>query len=48
VDIKQSYKLGGSFYRSKPGNLDDYLPALQAIEKHWFGCACVPARENIK
>jgi two-component system, chemotaxis family, response regulator Rcp1 len=45
-DIQRSYELGANCYVSKPGSLQDFLSAVQAIEKFWFGCASVPAREN--
>src|SRR5271163_700865 len=39
LDIKRCYQLGANCYVSKPGNLDDYLLTLRAIEEFWFGSA---------
>jgi two-component system response regulator len=41
-DIARSYELGANCYVSKPGNLKDYLAAVQSIEKFWFGSASLP------
>jgi hypothetical protein len=31
---------------SKPGNLKDYLSAVQSIEQFWFGSASLPRKEK--
>jgi two-component system, chemotaxis family, response regulator Rcp1 len=46
LDIARSYELGANCYVSKPGNLDDYFRALQAIEEFWLGCANLPREEK--
>ena len=46
LDITRSYELGANCYVSKPGNLDDYFLAVQAIEEFWFGSASLPRREK--
>ncbi len=43
-DIERSYDLGANCYVSKPGNLKDYLLAVQAIEEFWFGSASLPRK----
>jgi len=42
LEIRRSYDLGANCYVSKPGNLNDYLLAVQAIEEFWFGTASLP------
>ena len=46
LDIGRSYELGANCYVSKPGNLKDYLAAVQSIEQFWFGSASLPRKEN--
>ena len=45
-DIGRSYELGANCYVSKPGNLNDYLLVVQAIDEFWFGVANVPQKEE--
>jgi chemotaxis family two-component system response regulator Rcp1 len=45
-DIGRSYELGANCYVNKPGNLKDYLAAVQSIEQFWFGSANLPRKEN--
>ena len=45
-DILRSYELGANCYVSKPGNLKDYLSAVQSIERYWFGAASLPRKED--
>jgi CheY-like chemotaxis protein len=45
LDITRSYDLGANCYLSKPGNLNDYLSAVQSIEEFWFGSASLPRDE---
>jgi CheY-like chemotaxis protein len=42
TDIVRSYQLGASCYVSKPGNLNDYISAIQAIQTLWFNIGSVP------
>jgi CheY-like chemotaxis protein len=42
-DVARSYVLGANCYVSKPGSLTDFLTAVQAIEKFWFGLARLPS-----
>lgn len=46
LDIRSSYELGANCYVSKPGNLNEYLSAVQSIEQFWFECATLPRKEN--
>lgn len=46
LDITRSYDLGANCYVSKPGNLNDYLSAVQSIEEFWFGSASLPREEK--
>jgi two-component system, chemotaxis family, response regulator Rcp1 len=46
LDIARSYELGANCYLSKPGNLDDYLLAVQSIEEFWFGSVSLPREEK--
>lgn len=45
-DIGRSYELGANCYISKPGNLNDYLAAVQSIERFWLGSASLPRKEK--
>ena len=45
-DIERSYELGANCYVSKPGNLEGYFQAVQAIEEFWFGSASLPREEE--
>jgi two-component system, chemotaxis family, response regulator Rcp1 len=46
LDIVRSYELGANCYVCKPGNLQDYFQAVQAIEEFWFGSARLPREEE--
>jgi CheY-like chemotaxis protein len=46
-DIGRSYELGANSYVSKPGNLKDYLAAVQSIEQFWFGSASLPTKGQL-
>ena len=46
AEISRSYELGANCYVSKPGNLDDFLCAVKAIEEFWFGSASLPREEK--
>ena len=45
-DIARSYELGANCYVYKPGNLEGYFQAVQAIEEFWFGSASLPREEE--
>lgn len=45
-DIARSYELGANSYVSKPGNLHDYVAAIDSIGEFWFGCARLPHEEK--
>jgi CheY-like chemotaxis protein len=45
-DIASSYELGANSYVCKPGNLHDFVSAVDAIGEFWFGCARWPHEEN--
>ena len=45
-DISLSYELGANGYVCKPGNLHDYLLAIQSITDFWFGYARLPRKED--
>ena len=45
-DIAQSYELGANSYVCKPGNLHDYVAAVDSIGEFWFGCAQIPHEEE--
>ncbi len=46
-DIETSYQLGANSYVCKPGNLHDYVAAIDSIGEFWFGCARFPVEEDI-
>ena len=46
LDISRSYELGANCYVHKPGNLDEYFSAVQAIEEFWFGAASLPREDK--
>jgi len=41
-DIARSYELGANCYVSKPGSLEDFRKAVQAIQQFWLSVACLP------
>jgi CheY-like chemotaxis protein len=45
-DIARSYELGANCYVNKPGTLEGYFQAVQAIEEFWFGSASLPREEE--
>lgn len=47
TDIGQSYNLGANSYVCKPGNLHEYLLAVQSISEFWCGCACLPPKGEV-
>ena len=45
-DIDRSYRLGASCYMRKPGNLAEFVSAVQTMAKLWLGFASLPQKEN--
>jgi len=45
-DISRSYKLGANCYLRKPGNLPDFVAAVQSMAEFWLGFASLPQREQ--
>src|SRR5438128_1829127 len=41
-DVAHCYELGANCYVTKPGSLQDFLRAVQSIEKFWLGVATTP------
>jgi two-component system, chemotaxis family, response regulator Rcp1 len=46
-DIARSYELGANCYVSKPCGLAEFFAAVQAVERFWFDCVCLPNLENL-
>ena len=46
LDVARSYELGANSYISKPGNLNDFIFAVQSISAFWFGCAYLLRKED--
>ncbi len=45
-DISQAYSLNANCYITKPGDLDDYVNVVRAIEEFWFLTATLPDAFN--
>jgi len=45
-DIARSYKLGANCYLKKPGNLPEFVAAVQSMAEFWLGFASLPQREK--
>jgi CheY-like chemotaxis protein len=45
-DITRSYKLGANCYLRKPGNLPEFVAAVQSMAKFWLGFASLPQKEK--
>ncbi len=45
-DITRSYKLGANCYLRKPGNLTEFVAAVQSMADFWLGFASLPQREK--
>jgi len=45
-DITRSYKLGANCYLRKPGNLPEFIAAVQAMAEFWLGFASLPRKEK--
>jgi len=43
-DIKLSYELGANCYVSKPGNLTDFMAAIDALARFWLKFVSLPLR----
>ena len=46
ADVMRSYELGANCYLRKPGNLVDFVEAVQAMADFWLGCASLPQKEK--
>jgi two-component system, chemotaxis family, response regulator Rcp1 len=46
ADITRSYKLGANCYLKKPGNLPEFIAAVQSMAEFWLGFASVPQKEG--
>lgn len=46
-DVFLSYDLGANGYVAKPGNLHDFVSAVQSISEFWLGCARLPRKEEL-
>jgi two-component system, chemotaxis family, response regulator Rcp1 len=46
TDIARSYELGANCYLQKPGNLRDFVAAVQSMAEFWLGFASLPQREE--
>jgi two-component system response regulator len=45
-DVNRSYELGANSYLRKPGNLPDYVAAVQSMADFWLNFAILPHRER--
>lgn len=45
-DVVRSYELGASSFVSKPGNLHNFVSAVESISAFWFGCAYLMRKED--
>jgi two-component system response regulator len=45
-DICRSYQLGANCYLRKPGNLPDFVAAVQSMADFWLGFASLPLKEK--
>jgi len=45
-DVARSYKLGANCYLKKPGNLPEFVAAVQSMAEFWLGFASLPQREK--
>jgi chemotaxis family two-component system response regulator Rcp1 len=43
-DIDMSYELGANAYLSKPGNLREFMSAVDALARFWLKVASLPTR----
>jgi hypothetical protein len=47
LDVARSFELGAHSYVSKPGNLHDFVSAVESISAFWFGCAHLLRKEDM-
>jgi chemotaxis family two-component system response regulator Rcp1 len=45
-DVTHSYELGANCYLRKPGNLPEYVAAVQSMAQFWLGYATLPLQEK--
>jgi len=45
-DIDRSYSLGANCYLRKPGNLPDFIAAVQSMGDFWFRVVSLPRKEK--
>ncbi len=45
-DVERCYELGANCYVRKPGNLVDFVSAVEVMSRFWFGPASLPARRE--
>lgn len=45
-DIARSYKLGANCYLKKPGNLPEFVAAVQSMAEFWLSFASLPQKEK--
>ncbi|MGA2904028.1 MAG: response regulator [Candidatus Korobacteraceae bacterium] len=43
-DVERCYELGANCYVRKPGNLVEFVSAVEAMSRFWFGPATLPAK----
>ena len=46
TDVMRSYELGANCYMRKPGNLTDFVAAVQSMASFWLGFASLPQKEK--
>jgi CheY-like chemotaxis protein len=45
-DVERCYELGANCYVRKPGNLVDFVTAVEATARFWFGPATLPRKRE--
>jgi|SRR5580658_5326909 chemotaxis family two-component system response regulator Rcp1 len=45
-DISRSYEVGANCYLNKPGNLAEFVAAVQSMAQFWLGFASLPRKEK--
>jgi chemotaxis family two-component system response regulator Rcp1 len=45
-DISRSYDVGANCYLRKPGNLAEFVAAVQSMAEFWLGFATLPQKEK--
>jgi two-component system, chemotaxis family, response regulator Rcp1 len=45
-DVTRSYEVGANCYLRKPGNLAEFVAAVQSMAEFWLGFASLPRREK--